>query len=223
MHYETKGLFLGKPPPLSSYKTFTPVHTFKLHIYTRDRLVYFLFKSTTQLLILSAGLSFFKKKAHGWSLGGFPCCCHNTAPAPVVEASTCTMNGLLGSGWMRSRSPPCYTSLFFYSGRCGPIMDGPSTWSTYLVHLDALSALTDDWWKRYFSETYTSSTHPPHVFGWGYRYSRGPVWWTLWHWGVASELQWWGELDSGIKRQSCLTSPFQVSQRRRLLQYVKLS
>lgn len=41
------------------------------------------------------------EKAHGWSTGGSPCCCDNTASTPVAEASTSTMKGDAGSGYTR--------------------------------------------------------------------------------------------------------------------------
>lgn len=47
-------------------------------------------------------MSFLEKAARRWSLGGFACCYNSTAPTPVVDASTSTMNGLLWSGCARS-------------------------------------------------------------------------------------------------------------------------
>ncbi len=35
----------------------------------------------------------------GWRRGGSPNCWESTAPTPVVDASTSTMNGAWGSGW----------------------------------------------------------------------------------------------------------------------------
>ncbi len=74
-------------------------------VWSRKRGVVFPPASATTLLpmlsLCSAGESFLGKEAQGWRRRGSPWCWDNTAPMPVVEASTSTKNGSWGSRLVR--------------------------------------------------------------------------------------------------------------------------